>query len=103
MVKRIARRAIYKAKTEDEKARYANIQQSDDEKNEIVRIAKQMAKTNQDIVGEKCIRTDDGELEINEQDKVNAWKCYYEKLLNTEFPWHRENLEVAKAVAAYQP
>ena len=64
-----------------------------------MRKAKQMAKTNQDIVGEKCIRTDDGELAINMQDKKNAWKCYYEKLLNTEFPWERENLEVTEAVA----
>ena len=38
-------------------------------------------------------------LKINEQDKKNAWKCYYEKLLNTEFPWDREHLEMAEAVA----
>ena len=78
---------------------FANIQRRDDEKNEIFRIAKEIVKTNQDIVGEKCIRTDDGELAINEQDKKNTWKCYYEKLLNTEFPWDREHLEMAKAVA----
>ncbi|KAK4300948.1 hypothetical protein Pmani_026889 [Petrolisthes manimaculis] len=86
VAKRTARRAIYKAKTEAEKARFADILRRDDEKNEVFRIAKQMAKTNQDIVGEKCIRNDDGVLAINEQDKKDAWKCYYERLLNTEFP-----------------
>ena len=58
-----------------------------------------MAQTNQDIVGEKCIRTDGGEQAINEQDRKKAWKCYYEKSLNTEFPWDREYLEMAEAVA----
>ncbi|KAK3856635.1 hypothetical protein Pcinc_037055 [Petrolisthes cinctipes] len=99
VAKRTARRAIYKAKTEAEKARFADILRRDDEKNEVFRIAKQMAKTNQDIVGEKCIRNDDGVLAINEQDKKDAWKCYYERLLNTEFPRDRENLEVTEAVA----
>ncbi|KAK3893367.1 hypothetical protein Pcinc_002801 [Petrolisthes cinctipes] len=98
VAKRTARRAIYKAKTEAEKARFADILRRDDEKNEVFRIAKQMAKTNQDIVGEKCIRNDDGVLAINEQDKKDAWKCYYERLLNTEFPRDRENLEVTEAV-----
>ena len=50
VAKRIARRAIYKAKTEAEKARFANIQRRDIEKNEIFRIAKQMAKTNQELL-----------------------------------------------------
>ncbi|KAK3896219.1 hypothetical protein Pcinc_000141 [Petrolisthes cinctipes] len=99
VAKRTARRAIYKAKTEAEKARFADILRRDDEKNEVFRIAKQMAKTNQDIVGEKCIRNDDGVLAIHEQDKKDAWKCYYERLLNTEFPRDRENLEVTEAVA----
>ena len=69
--KGIARRAIYKAKTEAEKARFANIQWRDDKKNEIFRKPKQMVKTNQDIVGEKCTRTD-GELAISEQHKKNT-------------------------------
>ena len=99
VAKRTARRAIYKAKTEAEKARFTDILRRDDEKNEVFRIAKQMAKTNQDIVGEKCIRNDEGVLATSEQDKKDAWKCYYERLLNTEFPWDRENLEVAEAVA----
>ena len=34
----------------------------DDQKNEVFKIAKQMTKTNQDIIGEKCVRDDTGEM-----------------------------------------
>ena len=98
-VKRIARRAIYQAKLDAEKERFPNATGRDDHKNEIFKIAKQMKKTNQDIVGEKCIRKDDGDLAITEKDKKDAWKSYYENLLNTEFEWSTENLEQVESVA----
>ena len=50
-----------------------------------------MKKTNQDVVGEKCIRNDEGNLASTEEKKKLAWKSHYEKLLNTEFDWDRDN------------
>ena len=57
----------------------------DDQKNEVFKIAKQMTKTNQDIIGEKCVKDDAGELAFDDKSKKAAWKSYYNKLLNTEF------------------
>ena len=42
-----------------------------------------MVKTNQDIIGEKCIRNNDGVLAVSHEGKKIAWKSYHEKLLNT--------------------
>ncbi|XP_057303608.1 uncharacterized protein LOC130640998 [Hydractinia symbiolongicarpus] len=50
-----------------------------------------MKKTNQDVVGEKCIRNDEGVLASTEEKRV-AWKNHYQRLLNTEFDWDEDNL-----------
>ncbi|XP_057310454.1 uncharacterized protein LOC130648419 [Hydractinia symbiolongicarpus] len=51
-----------------------------------------MKKTNQDVVGEKCIRNDEGVLASTEEEKRVAWKNHYQRLLNTEFDWDEDNL-----------
>ena len=56
------------------------------------RLAKQMRKENQDVVGEKCVRDDAGNLSFSDKDKRKAWKQHYEKLLNVEFPWPEAEL-----------
>ena len=65
---------------------------SEDQRNEVFKIAKQMKKTNQDVVGEKCICNDEGNLASTVEEKKLAWKSHYEKLLNTEFVWDRDSL-----------
>ena len=42
-----------------------------------------MKNENQDTVGEKCIKDDDGNLTFDDKSKLAAWKCHYEKLLKT--------------------
>ena len=39
----------------------------------IFKLAKQMDKTNQDVVREKCVRNDAGELSLNDEEKMKAW------------------------------
>ena len=51
-----------------------------------------MAKTNRDVVGEKCIRNDNGELATTDQEKLLAWQQHYERLLNEEFNWDEDSL-----------
>ena len=51
-----------------------------------------MRKENQDVVGEKCVRDDAGNLSFSDEDKRKAWKQHYEKLLNVEFPWPEAEL-----------
>ena len=49
----------------------------DDQKCYVLKIAKRMVKTNQDIIGEQCIRNDDGVLAVSDEDKKIAWKIHY--------------------------
>ena len=46
-----------------------------------------MDRTNQDVVGEKCVRNDAGELSLSDEDKMKAWVEHYAILLNVEFEW----------------
>ena len=57
-----------------------------------------MAKTNQDIVGEKCIRNDRDELAFDDNSKKEAWSSHYTWLLNEEFEWSRDDLITADPV-----
>ena len=63
----------------------------DDQKCDVLKIAKRMVKTNQDTVGEQCIRNDDGVMAVSQSKKI-AWKKYHEKLLNAGFAWDRNIL-----------
>ena len=99
--KRRAKRAVYEARTESERKKFGNIENRDDQKQEVFRIAKTMVKDNRDIIGEQCIRNDDGVLAVTEEDKKVAWKSYYEGLLNTENQWDRKDLsEVDPVISA---
>ena len=55
-----------------------------DKKKEIIKVAKQMMKTNQDV-GEKCGRDDSRSLAFTDDAKKKAWKSHYQRLLNEEF------------------
>ena len=79
--KRRAKSVVYAAKKRVEEERFPNLLTRDDQKNEVFKIAKQMTKTNQDIIGEKCVRDDTGELAFDDKSKKAAWKSYYNKLL----------------------
>ena len=50
--KRRAKSVVYAAKKRVEEERFPNLLTRDDQKNEVFKIAKQMTKTNQDIIGE---------------------------------------------------
>ena len=50
-----------------------------------VKIAKVIHKTNQEIIGEQCIRNYGGVLVDLHEDKKILWKIYYEKLFHIKF------------------
>ena len=87
--KRVAKRAVFHAKSEAEKVVLENI---DPKTADIYRLAKQMRRENQDVMGEKPVRNDAGTLSLDQKAKEEAWKQHYEKLLNVEFPWNPEDL-----------
>ena len=52
---------------------------------DIFRLANQMRKENVDVVGDKPVKNDTGEMSMSEEAKQNAWAEHYERLLNVEF------------------
>jgi len=80
--KRVAKRVVWLAKSEDERGIFADISPTSDG---VFRLAKQMDRTNQDVVGEKCIQNDAGQLSLSDEDKMKAWVEHYARLLNVEF------------------
>ena len=69
-------------KQKQKENRFADVLRREGQHNEVFKIAKQMKKTNQDVVGEKCIRNDESNLASTEEEKKLAWKSHYKKLLN---------------------
>ena len=93
--KRNAKRSVYTAKKTAEENKFADLKPG---MNDIFKIAKQMRKDNQDIIGDKCVKDDSGNLSTDIEAKKAAWKQHYERLLNEEFPWNSNNL-TANSVA----
>ena len=96
-VKRAAKTAVYIAKRDAQTQQFGSINNNSD-KNRIFKLAKKLKQNNADIVGEKCIRQDDGKLALTVDDKLEAWKSHYDKLLNEEFPWNVESLSCQSPV-----
>ena len=93
--KRAAKQAVYHAKSD---ARKAIMEDINPKSADIYKLAKQMRRDNQDVVGEKPIKNDAGELSLDEETMKKAWKEHYERLLNVEFPWNPEDLSEALPV-----
>ena len=60
--------------------------------NDIFKISKQLRSDDQDVVGDKCVKDNSGNLSIDNEAKKVAWKQHYERLLNEEFSWNSEDL-----------
>ena len=98
--KRHAKSVVYKAKKSAEDERFAYIKQND--KN-IFKMAKQIRKDNKDIIGDSCIKDKNDNLCFTNAAKRQAWKDYYQNLLNTEFPWSEDDLPPIDAVLGPPP
>ena len=70
----------------------------DYQKGDVFKIAKRLVNTNQDIIGEQCVRNCDV-LAVSDEDKEIAWKSYQEKPLNTEIVWDRKMFPQANTVS----
>ena len=68
--KTVAKRVVWLAKSEGERGVFADISPTGDG---VFRLAKQMDRTNQDVVGDKCVRNDASELSLSDEDKMKAW------------------------------
>ena len=51
-----------------------------------------MCAANRDVIREKCVKNDKGDLAVTDHEKLLAWQEHYELLLNEEFAWNKESL-----------
>ena len=82
--KRNARHAVHHARQEADKKVYENI---DPKSSEVYRLANQFRRENTDVVGDKPVKNDAGEMSMSEDSKQKAWLEHYQRLLNVEFDW----------------
>ena len=95
VAKRAANHAVYHARQEAQKMAVGDV---DPKTADIYKLAKQMRRENQGVVGEKPVKNDDGALSLDEDAKKVAWKQHYQRLLNIEFPWKPEDLSTEHPV-----
>ena len=87
--KRTSNRAVHQARSEAEKVA---LQKIDPRSGDVYQLAKQMHRDIHDVMGEKPVKNDAGQLLLDEEAKKEAWREHYERLLNVEFPWNPEDL-----------
>ena len=87
--KRISRHVVQNARHEADKVVYDG---TDHKSSDIFRLANQIRKENVDVVGNKPVKNDAGEMSMSEEAKQNAWAEHYKRLLNVEFDWDPDHL-----------
>ena len=86
-----SQQAVYAARKNAQETKFGDLRGSE-QRNQIFKEARKMKRENQDIVGDKCVKDDDGNMAFDDKSKLAAWKSHYEKLLNVEFPWDSSTL-----------
>ena len=84
-----AKKAIFMAKN-NERERFCEDLEREDEKGNLFRVAKQLVNRNTDIVGANCVKNSDGKLEVKEDRLMEVWRAQYDVLSNEEFTWDKE-------------
>ena len=80
---------VHHARQEADKEVYKNI---DPKSSELYRLANQFRKENADVVGDKPVKNDAGEMSMSDDSKQKAWLEHYQRLLNAEFDWDPNHL-----------
>jgi hypothetical protein len=97
IAKRSAKKEISKAQ-EMERKRFGEKLDEEDRKGTVFRVAKQIVGRNRDVVGSGCAKDTDGKIVVEEEELMEVWRAYYNKLANEEFPWNRDTLTEVDAV-----
>ena len=67
------KRAIFKAKS-DEREKFCEDLEREDEKGNVFRVAKQMVRRNRDVVGASCVKGSDGKIVVDEDKLMEVWE-----------------------------
>ena len=84
-----AKRCIARIQAEVMKKQAETLDSKEGRQN-IFRIAKQKKKERKDITVTNCLKGDNGELLVSEEQVSGRWREYFEKLLNEENEWNDE-------------
>ena len=84
--------AVAKASKQIEFAEHVETKEGRDN---IFRIAKQLAQDKKDVTGMRCLKGEDGVMRTQNEDILKIWKTYMEKLANEEHPYSKESLDEA--------
>jgi len=84
--KKHAKRGVAIAK-DTERKEFAAKLDTEEGRRDVFKIAKQIAKEKEDVVGVKCLKNGLGEVLVDAKDIKVRWKEYMEKLLNVENEW----------------
>ena len=87
--KPLARHAVYQAHQEADKKVYEN---TDPKSSEVYHLANQFRRENTDVVSDKLVNNDAGEMSMSRHSKQKAWLEHYQRLLNVEFDWDSHHL-----------
>ena len=87
-------RAIYDVRRVAEQVRFGEVLKREDNRTEVFKIAKHMCLTNRDVIGENCVKNDQGDLAVTDHEKLLAWYEHCGRLLNEEFDWNKKSLEL---------
>ena len=74
----------------------------EDMKGNLFRIAKQLVRSNKDVVGSSSVKDREGNIAVDDSRIKQVWKEYFEKLLNEEFEWNKDLLDDANRPVAQQ-
>ena len=85
-----AKRCIARVQAKVMKKQAETLHSKEGSRQNIFRITKQKKKERKDITGTKCLKGDNGELLVSEEQVSDRWREYFEKLLNEENEWNDE-------------
>ena len=89
---RRAKKDVAKAKESERQRICSNLEEAD-KKGDLHRMVNQLKGKNKDVVGNGSINDSSGQPATEDEKVKEIWAEYFEKLLNEQFVWDRNNLE----------
>ena len=97
-IKREAKKAVHQAQ-EIEYRKFGEKLDIEDGKGNIFRVAKQIVRKNKDVVGAGGVKDKDGKIVVDEENILDVWQSYYDKLSNEEFVWDKNTITNVELVS----
>ena len=91
---------MHHAPQEAYKKVYENIEPKS---SEVYRLANQFRRENADVVSDKQLKNDAGEMSMSKDSTQKAWSEHYQRVLNVEFDWDPDHLSDEPSVESARP